>query len=201
MARAITVVALPCFATVAILNALKWGDPDRSRLTGFARQAPADVRLVSSGYRDMSPRGEAESAAAILTAAEVDTQVDIACGRLHPVVDTVLATALREGVTNALRHSKVQRCSNSATVDDGTVLLGIVNDGARHHKASTRERPASSGLDNLRQRLTEIGGRLTAELREDGRFHLEAYVPTRPRTGDDETPQDTGSRAGERTAA
>ncbi|WP_338676858.1 histidine kinase [Streptomyces sp. SCSIO 30461] len=170
-------------------------------LLRVARQALADVRLVSSGYRDMSLRDEAESAAAILTAAEVDTQVDIACGRLHPVVDTVLATALREGVTNILRHSKVQRCSISATADGETVLLSIVNDGAEHHKApSPQPRPASSGLDNLRQRFTEIGGRLTAELREDGRFHLEAHAPTRPRTG--HNPADaTESRTGEKVAA
>ncbi|MEU2154415.1 hypothetical protein ABZ532_05220 [Streptomyces sp. NPDC019396] len=107
----------------------------------------------------------------------------------------------REGVTNTLRHSKVQRCSISATIDDGAVLLSLVNDGAQHHQALTRERPANGALDNLRQRITEIGGRLTAELRGGGRFHLEAYAPTRPRTGDDEAPGDTGSRAGERTAA
>ncbi|MEU2154414.1 histidine kinase [Streptomyces sp. NPDC019396] len=170
-------------------------------LLRVARQALADVRLVSSGYRDMSLLDEAESAAAILSAADVETEVDLDCGRLHPVVDTVLATALREGVTNILRHSKVQKCSITATVDGEIVLLSLVNDGAQHHKAPTRERPASSGLDNLRQRITEIGGRLTAELREDGRFHLEAYAPTRPRTGDDEAPRDTGPRADEKVAA
>ncbi|MFD5427834.1 sensor histidine kinase [Streptomyces sp. NPDC127084] len=165
-----------------------------------ARQALADVRLVSSGYRDMSLRDEAESAAEILSAAEIQAEVDIACGRLHPVVDTVLATALREGVTNMLRHSKAQRCSISATVDGESVLLSLVNDGAQHRRPLAPDGPASSGLDNLRQRFTEIGGRLTAELREDGHFHLEASAPTRPRTADDEA-DGTGAPVGERVAA
>ncbi|MFD7611897.1 sensor histidine kinase [Streptomyces sp. NPDC059828] len=169
-------------------------------LLRVARQALADVRLVSSGYRDMSLRDEAESAAAILSAADIQAEVDIACGRLHPVVDTVLATALREGVTNMLRHSKAQRCSISATVEEDSVLLSLVNDGAQHHRPLAPDGPASSGLDNLRQRFTEIGGRLTTELREDGRFHLEAYAPTRPRTMDDQA-HDSGPRADEKVAA
>ncbi|MEV5567816.1 histidine kinase, partial [Streptomyces sp. NPDC052196] len=42
-----------------------------------ARQALSDVRLVSRGYRDMSLRDEAESAAAVLASADVRAEVDI----------------------------------------------------------------------------------------------------------------------------
>ncbi|MFD5427835.1 hypothetical protein [Streptomyces sp. NPDC127084] len=179
VARAITVLALFCYSTVTVTNLFQWGGPTPLRVTvGIALAVIAFI--VQFVFSAPSAR---------------------LWGMRRAIVDTVLATALREGVTNALRHSKVQRCSISATIDDGTILLGIVNDGAQHHQASTRERPTSSGLDNLLQRLTEIGGRLTAELRDDGRFHLEACAPARPRTGDDEAPRDTGSRAGERTAA
>ncbi|WP_448334316.1 sensor histidine kinase, partial [Streptomyces sp. DSM 41534] len=129
----------------------------------------------------MSLRDEATSAAAILAAADIQADVAIDCGRLHPVVDTVLATALREGVTNILRHSKVRRCSISATVDEETVLLSLVNDGAGRPGARSSDRTTrSSGLHNLRERFTEIGGGLTVGLRETGRFHLEAYAPIRP---------------------
>ncbi|MFF9149777.1 sensor histidine kinase [Streptomyces sp. NPDC014861] len=162
--------------------------PERARteteeLLVVARQALADVRLVSSGYRDMSLRDEATSAAAILAAADIQADVAIDCGRLHPVVDTVLATALREGVTNILRHSKVRRCSISATVDEETVLLSMVNDGAgRPGPRPAGRTTRSSGLHNLEARFTEIGGGLTVGLRETGRFHLEAYAPLRPPT-------------------
>ncbi|GHH51171.1 sensor histidine kinase [Streptomyces candidus] len=183
--------------------------PDRARaetaeLLAVTRQALADVRLVSSGYRDMSLRDEAESAAAILAAADIQADVDVECGRLHPVVDTVLATALREGVTNILRHSKVRRCSISATVDAETILLSLVNDGLADQGAprpqAADDRPARSGLTNLRLRFAEIGGSLTVGLREDGRFHLEARAPVVPST-DGGTSRDGAPRTDDRIAA
>lgn len=152
-------------------------------LLRVARQALSDVRLVSSGYRDMSLCDEAQSAGAVLAAADVRAEVDVECGRLHPAVDTVLATALREGVTNILRHSRVQVCSIKALVEGETVRLTLVND--RPHEGpdhvSSVVRRGGSGLDNLRTRFASIGGGLSAGVREDGRFHLEAWAPLRPR--------------------
>ncbi|MER5632032.1 sensor histidine kinase [Streptomyces nitrosporeus] len=163
--------------------------PEKARaetadLLAVARQALSDVRLVSSGYRDMSLTDEAESAGTVLAAADVRAQVDVSCGRLHPVVDTVLATALREGVTNILRHSRVQTCVIKARSDGETVRLGLVNDGPEKQPDLFSARTGGSGLDNLRTRFAAIGGGLTAGLREDGRFHLEVWAPMRPQSND-----------------
>ncbi|MFE2599916.1 sensor histidine kinase [Streptomyces sp. NPDC059396] len=155
-------------------------------LLQVARQALADVRLVSSGYREMSLRDEAASAASILAAADIHAEVDIDCGRLHPVTETVLATALREGVTNILRHSKVQTCTIKATSNAEAVLLVLVNDGAQQNDRGPGV-PAGSGLSNLRERISAIGGQLTAGLREDGLFHLEACTPAQPPNAHDTT--------------
>ncbi|MEV0012841.1 histidine kinase [Streptomyces sp. NPDC051840] len=160
--------------------------PDKAReetasVLRVARQALADVRLVSSGYRDMSLSEEAESAGTVLAAADIRADVTVECGRLHPVVDTVLATALREGVTNILRHSRVRICSIKAELDDTTVRLGMTND--HPHEPShlfTAGAGGGSGLDNLRTRFAAIGGGLTAGLQGDGRFHLEVWAPIRP---------------------
>jgi two-component system sensor histidine kinase DesK len=152
---------------------------ETTELLKVARQALADVRLVSSGYRDMSLRDEAASAASILAAADIRAVVDIDCGRLHPVADTVLATTLREGVTNILRHSEVQSCTIKAVRQDETVLLTLVNDGAQNSGQGAGG-PSGSGLGNLRERLAAIGGNLTAGMRNDGRFHLEALAPATP---------------------
>ncbi|QOV35703.1 histidine kinase [Streptomyces ferrugineus] len=152
---------------------------ETTELLEVARQALADVRLVSSGYRDMCLRDEAASAASILAAADIEAVVDIDCGPLHPVADTVLATALREGVTNILRHSKVQNCTIRAARKGETVLLTLVNDGA-HTSGKGSGGPSGSGLGNLRERLRAIGGNLTAGIRDDGRFHLEALAPATP---------------------
>ncbi|WP_416967607.1 sensor histidine kinase [Streptomyces sp. 4F14] len=145
-----------------------------------SRQAVADARLVASGYRDMSLADEAEAAVEVMAAAGIRTTMDISCGRLHPAVDTVLATALREGVTNILRHSKARVCDIRAVREGESVRLVLVNDGVL-----TEGRTAAShgsGLDNLRARADAVGGRLTAMVRDDGRFRLVAKVPVRPLT-------------------
>ncbi|MFF7335555.1 sensor histidine kinase [Streptomyces sp. NPDC090306] len=153
-----------------------------------ARQALADVRLVSSGYRDMSLSEEAESAGTVLSAADIRAQVDVECGRLHPVVDTVLATALREGVTNILRHSRVRVCVIRAQVDDETVRLDLVNDHPHEQGHIFSDHSGGSGLDNLRGRFAAIGGGLSAGLQDDGRFRLEVWAPLRPQSQEEAEP-------------
>ncbi|MFI9255722.1 sensor histidine kinase [Streptomyces sp. NPDC053069] len=149
-----------------------------------ARQALADVRLVSRGYRDMSLCDEAESAAKVLESAEVQVETDVRVERLHPVVDTVLATTLREGVTNILRHSKAEVCNISATSGTETVFLTLINDGVTNGPEPGTHSGGGSGLGNLRTRLTEIGGELTAGVDEDGLFRLVARAPLQPRQGE-----------------
>lgn len=172
-----------------LIHRLIPANPDRAReevagVLGVSRQALADVRLVASGYREMSLEAEAAAVAEVMAAADVVVETDIRCGRLHPLVDTVLATALREGVTNILRHSKVQSCVITAAVEGGTVRLTLVNDGVvRQDKPRTADGGSGSGLGNLRTRLTEIGGTLTTVTRE-GRFRLVAEAPVKPVTAD-----------------
>ncbi|MFF9093068.1 sensor histidine kinase [Streptomyces sp. NPDC014802] len=161
-------------------------NPERAReevasVLGVSRQALADVRLVASGYRDMSLEAEAAAVAEVMAAADVQVEVDIDCGRLHPLVDTVLATALREGVTNILRHSKVQSCVITADAEGETVRLTLVNDGVVPQE-TPRNQGSGSGLGNLRTRLTEIGGTLSAQATREGRFRLVAEAPVRPVT-------------------
>ncbi|MEU8352411.1 MULTISPECIES: sensor histidine kinase [Streptomyces] len=184
-----------------LIQRLVHSRPERAReeiasVLDVSRQALADVRLVARGYRDMSLSDEADSAARILATADVEAEVSIDCGRLHPVVETVLATALREGMTNVLRHSRVEHCTISATTEGETVRLTLVNDGVSG--AARRPSPDSgSGLGNLRSRLSAIGGRVEAGLLDDGRFQLFAEAPLRPsNTG---TPG-TGAADGSATA-
>lgn len=172
-----------------LIQRLITSHPARAReevaaLLGVSRQALADVRLVASGYRDMSLQVEAESVREVMRAADVEAEVDVCCGRLHPLVDTVLATSLREGVTNILRHSKVQSCTIKAELGRDTVRLVLENDGVVTEQGSaTVDGHSGSGLGNLRTRLSAIGGRLTAQALPGGRFRLEAEAPSRPAAG------------------
>ncbi|WP_433547537.1 sensor histidine kinase [Streptomyces sp. CA-294286] len=173
-------------------------------LLEVTRQALADVRLVASGYREMSLRDELESANSVLETAGVQVDMRMDCGRLHPVIETVLATALREGVTNILRHSRVEFCTITTSWEDETVLLTLVNDGVApgtgtwplrtgpEYGGNGPDEYGGSGLRNLRARLRAVGGSLTAGVRPDGRFVLEALAPAKP-------PEGTGTEGDEYT--
>ncbi|MFF4501937.1 sensor histidine kinase [Streptomyces sp. NPDC001401] len=148
----------------------------------ISRQALADVRRVASGYREMSLGSELASAESVLAAAEVSVTVDTdeAVADLALTTSTVLATVLREGVTNLLRHSKASYCRISARIEDDVVRLTIVNDGL----VLGRQDPSphsGSGLGNLERRLQDIGGRLLVRRSPDGSdvdvFRLTAEAP------------------------
>jgi two-component system, NarL family, sensor histidine kinase DesK len=152
--------------------------PDMAReeladVVDFARQAVADVRLVANGYRTMSLAAEAVSAASVLAAAGVMADIELDCGALDDKVDTVLATVLREAVTNLLRHSAARTCRVAASQAGEFVTLFVSNDGVPKSAVACRD---GGGLENLAARLETVGGTLTIEL-QDGTFGLIAAVP------------------------
>jgi two-component system sensor histidine kinase DesK len=159
-------------------------NPNRARqhvaeLLDVSRQALSDVRAVASGYREMSLAVELESARSVLAAAEVAAEVHISCGPLPQPADMVMASVLREAITNVLRHSRAKQCVIQATRSGNTVRLHVANDGvAAGPKASQGH--DGSGLGNLTARLEAIDGRLSTEIRDGRWFHLTAEAPVSP---------------------
>jgi two-component system sensor histidine kinase DesK len=147
-----------------------------SEVLDISRRALSDVRAVASGYRELSLEAEAQSARSVLVAADVDVQMDLDYGELPVQVRTVLATILREGVTNVLRHSKAEQCEITVRRDGRLVHLDIVNDGVAEAPAK-RAPHSGSGIHNLSVRVATLTGRLTAGLDSDGRYRLHATVP------------------------
>ena len=152
-------------------------------LLEISRRALADVRSVASGYRELSLETEARSARSVLLAADVLATVELDYGDLPGQVRTVLATVMREGVTNVLRHSKVEHCEITVRQQGGRVTLDIVNDGADEpllpDQVSGRPadpRVGGSGIDNLKARVEAVGGTMHAGREPDGRWRLRAVV-------------------------
>jgi signal transduction histidine kinase len=151
-------------------------------ILGLTRQALTDVRSVASGYRELSLDQESRSAQAVLVAADVQVRLEIEHENLPVQVRTVLAVVLREGVTNVLRHSKVERCEIAVRRVGNGVALDIVNDGVENGLPPKPEKPvrveaAGSGITNMSDRVAGLGGELTAGVEPDGRFRLRAVVP------------------------
>lgn len=160
-------------------------DPPLARIeleevADLARQASADVRVVASGYRNVSLATEAASAASVLLAANIMVQIEMDFGAIDDKVDAVLATVLREAVTNVLRHSTARLCAIKATRTDDVITLAVTNDGVPRTAAS---RTSGSGLENLAWRLEAIGGELVAGVHQADRFGLLATVPLSEESG------------------
>jgi two-component system, NarL family, sensor histidine kinase DesK len=156
------------------------GKPDRARnelveILDISRKALADVRATARGYRELSLDNESESARSVLRAADVNVTMDIRCGDLPTPVKSALATVLREGITNVLRHSNAGRCDISMRQADGRVTLDIVNDGVPADRTSPN---GGSGIRNLSGRLAALHGQLVAGIEADGRYGLHAWAPT-----------------------
>ena len=140
-------------------------------LTQVARNALRGMRAVARDQHAVSLRAETDAATTLLSAAGIEARVDLDLPRLPGRVEAVLAWAVREGVTNVLRHSEPTACRITAGCQDGRVRLEIVNDGAR---PPTR---GGSGLAGLGERARALSGSVSSERTRDGRFRLAVELP------------------------
>ena len=125
--------------------------------------------MTSAGLaRELEASREALAAAGIACEIEGD--------RLAVPAETgaVLAMALREGVTNVIRHAGARSCRIALEQDDGDVKLLISDDG---QGGRFRE---GAGLRGMRDRLAAAGGRLRIQAGRTG-TSLAAAIPAEAR--------------------
>jgi two-component system, NarL family, sensor histidine kinase DesK len=147
-------------------------------LTATAREALHDVLTVTSDSGGADLRTEADGARVLLAAAGIDAKVELDPTGLIPPAQTVFAWALREGVTNVLRHSDATECSiNLARTAGGAVRLEIVNDGVREPAAGAGLFPGN-GLIGLAERARAFSGELTVGPVPNGNYRLLIEFPS-----------------------
>jgi two-component system sensor histidine kinase DesK len=140
-------------------------------LVSVARSTLHDLRDIAHREPPIALRSEIERASDLLASTGTETRLAIAADTLPPAIDELFAWALREGVTNVLRHSAATSCAITIGRRDGLVRLEIVNDGAL---------PSSSGgngLAGLATRAATLSGSASARAMGDGRFRLRVDVP------------------------
>jgi two-component system sensor histidine kinase DesK len=91
---------------------------------------------------------------------------------LRAIADTIFAWAVREGVTNIIRHSGARTCSIVVRRTDAGSSLEIRDDGSAGSGDGT-----GNGLRGLRERLAAVGGTLEAGPAPGGGFRLLATLP------------------------
>lgn len=165
-----------------LIAALIGRDDERVRhelddLLWLCRKAGNDARLVAAESLRLSFASELGLAFDILTSSGISvrlpdrpppTQQDI-----DREVDVVLATVVREAVTNILRHSEAEHCTIALAVDDDVLRLRIGNDGVIEEDGCP-----GKGLSNLRARVEVVDGRFTAR-RTPKEFEVVAELPYR----------------------
>ncbi|MEV1248311.1 sensor histidine kinase [Nonomuraea sp. NPDC050022] len=138
------------------------------------RTLAGDVRAVAHGGRRSSLEVEMSSARALLESVGVRCQIRVACPDLPGDVADALTHALREGVTNVLRHAEARQCAIQLLERDELVRLSIKNDGV-HPVRRTGE--SGQGLMNLTERMADVGGWLEITAVRTGQFTFSVYVP------------------------
>ncbi|MEU2434803.1 histidine kinase [Streptomyces rubradiris] len=158
------------------------GDPEQAArqvadIEQVSRQALVDVREAVTGYRRPRLAAELAGAQVALTAAGVVAEVpaDPDLTGVPEEAESALAWALREAVTNVVRHSGADRCAvrllRQETLDGPVLELTVEDDGCGGSGAGP-----GNGLTGLTERLQKAGGTLRADRVRQG-FRLVARVP------------------------
>jgi two-component system sensor histidine kinase DesK len=135
----------------------------------ISRQALAEVRRAVQGYRQHGLQAELAGVRLALEAAGIAVAHEGAVPRLPPAVEGVLAFALREAVTNVVRHAGAHHCRIALEGGPGEVALEVADDGRGGLAAE------GLGLTGMRERATALGGRV--ERRGDGGTTLRVTLP------------------------
>ena len=141
-------------------------------IESVGRSALTRVREVVHDAAAPSVETELAAARDVLTAAGIAVAASPEFA-VDPKLGEPLAWALREGVTNVLRHSGASRCRIELGRADGMVRLSIADDGVGH---LGERADGLGGLAGLRRRLQAAGGGLETRPGTDG-FTLIAWVP------------------------
>jgi two-component system sensor histidine kinase DesK len=120
----------------------------------IARDALAQVRAAVRGYRSAGIASELKSARATLETAGIQVETQIDAPPLSPAQEGVITLALREAVTNVVRHAQATFCRLTLRRNGSYCELEIQDNG----RGGIAEE--GSGLIGMRQRVETLGGAL-----------------------------------------
>lgn len=141
----------------------------------LARDAVREVREAVTGERVPNVAAELESAQLALVSAGIAVRVDGSGAGIPRAHEITIAWALREAVTNVVRHSGARTCRISVEVRDALTVLEVVDDG-RGPVSATR----GIGLTGMADRVHALGGTFDAGAGESGGFRVRVELRAPP---------------------
>ncbi|HYH09686.1 MAG TPA: sensor histidine kinase [Thermoanaerobaculia bacterium] len=144
-------------------------DPERARneirdVERIAREALTEVRSAVAGYRSGGLEAEVQHARNALSSAGATFTAELPKTQLPPAHEAVLCLAVREAVTNIVRHAGARHCRLSLAVANNVCTLTIADDGRGG------DAPFGSGLTGMRERVEVLGGSMTRDGRSGTRL-------------------------------
>jgi two-component system sensor histidine kinase DesK len=147
------------------------GDVER-----ISREALAEVRHTISGYRAESLQTEFERAKSTLETAGVTVECHTADVDVTPAQESVLALALREAITNVVRHAGAKTCRLQLQEVNGACRLEIQDDGRGGLHTE------GHGLRGMRERIEALGGTLLQDTHDGTKLTITIPRPTKQAT-------------------
>jgi two-component system, NarL family, sensor histidine kinase DesK len=148
----------------------------------LARQAVRDVREAVTGTHSPDLESELAAAESALRTAGIEVHVERDDTHIHPTYESIIAWAVREAVTNVVKHSSARTCRIAVATFDGATQLEVADDGQGPIAGNS-----GAGLDGLADRVRAAGGTLEAGGAEGRGFNL--YVRLGGRAPAHATPQ------------
>ena len=180
----------------------KVASPERERVAGAIATLDDTIRQIRNTIMSLrnpdeeatleSLIGDIAREAAPLLGFSPMVALEAPTGEVTGPLANDLAACVREGVSNAVRHSKAGHVEIHATVRASSLVLTLRDDGIGIQ--SDRR----SGLDNMEARVRQYGGRLEVVSEPGAGTELSWEVPLPRHPGPQRTPPEL--RAGTRTA-
>ena len=144
-----------------------------------AREALAQVREAVAGIRAAGLEAELASARLALLVADVKLDQHLVPFAIDAKLEQALALAVREAVTNILRHASATRVEIELVEDRNALRLSIADDGRggieRH----------GNGLNGMRERIEAVGGSIEVDSARGAGTRLVLRVPHHDAEGAD----------------
>ncbi|MBB5476868.1 sensor histidine kinase [Micromonospora parathelypteridis] len=145
-----------------------------AEVEALARAALSDVRQTVGAYREVSLAAEVAGARSALAAAGIAADLPDEVPALPDEWDRLFGWAVREGVTNVVRHSGARCCTIRVHPD----RVEVSDDG----RGPSTPDAAGHGLVGLRERARQVDAVVSVGRRPDGSgFLLRVHAPTEAR--------------------
>ncbi|CAM4402382.1 sensor histidine kinase [Paenibacillus tarimensis] len=145
-----------------------------------ARHALQQVRELVASMRHIPLNDELDHVQKVLDSAGITADItlqDELHSSLPDTVQTMLALALREAVTNVVRHSGASRCWITNYADEAVYRMTIRDNGKGLTSGMGRE---GFGLPSIQERMRQIQGQARIAQAPEGGTEVALTVPVTP---------------------